>query len=177
MLTAYATILAFVLVAVAFVLGSMVAGRLVRPRPPVESLGRKLDAYESGEEPIQTAWFNFNPRFYLVALVFLVFDVEIAFVLPVAVVFKRWVTLGRAEAGHGIGVLGMRAVVEIFGFVAVLLLGLAYAWKKGDLEWIRTVGGATPAGRSLPVVASRAGEPLGVGEGGAPATTEGPSTP
>ena len=159
MLTAYATILVFVLVAVAFVLGSMLAGRIVRPRPPASSLGRKLDAYESGEEPIQTAWFNFNPRFYLAALVFLIFDVEIAFVLPVAVVLKRWVAIGRAEAGgHGIGVMGVRALTEVLGFMIVLLLGLAYAWKKGDLDWIRTVGGAVPAGAPLPVTASRAGE-------------------
>ena len=150
MLTAYATILVFVLVAVAFVFGSLVVGRFVRPRPAAASQGAKLEAYESGEEPVRTAWFNFNPRFYLVALVFLIFDVEIAFILPVAVVFKRW-----AHLGHG---MAARAIVEIFMFVAVLLLGLAYAWKKGDLEWIRSAGGATPAGAPLPVAPSRAGE-------------------
>ena len=146
MLTAYATVLFFLLVAWAFVLGSMLAGKLVRSSPPTERQGAKLATYESGEEPVKTAWFNFNPRFYLVALVFLVFDVEIALVYPVAVVFKR-----LAADGHG-----LRALVEIFSFVCVLLLGLAYAWKKGDLEWIRTVDGARPAGASLPVVKSRA---------------------
>jgi NADH-quinone oxidoreductase subunit A len=150
MLTAYATVLVFVLVAWAFVLGSMLAGRLVRPNPPRGGPGQgaKLASYESGEDPVQTAWFNFNPRFYLVALVFLIFDVEIALIYPVAVVFKR-----LTMDGHG-----LRALVEIFVFVGVLLLGLAYVWKKGDLEWIRTVEGARPAGASLPVVKSRAGQ-------------------
>ena len=151
MLTAYATVLVFVLVAWAFVLGSMLVGKLVRPNPSKEragAQGAKLATYESGEDPVLSAWFNFNPRFYLVALVFLVFDVEIALIYPVAVVFKRLV-----EDGHGV-----RALVEVFAFVGVLLLGLAYVWKKGDLEWIRTVDGARPAGASLPVARSRAGE-------------------
>jgi NADH-quinone oxidoreductase subunit A len=128
MLTAYATVLAFLLVAWAFVLGSMLAGKLVRPNPPPAEQGAKLTAYESGEDPVATAWFNFNPRFYMVALVFLIFDVEIALIYPVAVVFKRLVADGH----------GLRAFGEIFAFVAVLLLGLAYVWKKGDLEWTRT---------------------------------------
>ena len=148
MLTAYATVLVFLLVAWAFVLGSMLAGRLVRPRPPAAGQGAKLGTYESGEDPIFSAWFNFNPRFYLVALVFLVFDVEIALIYPVAVVFKRLVADGH----------GLRALGEIFAFVGVLLLGLAYVWKKGDLEWIRTVEGARPAGAKLPVQQTRAGE-------------------
>jgi NADH-quinone oxidoreductase subunit A len=157
MLTAYATVLAFVLVAWAFVFGSMLAGKLVRPNPSKrrpDAQGAKLATYESGEDPVATAWFNFNPRFYLVALVFLIFDVEVALIYPVAVVFKR-----LTEDGHGV-----RALLEIFGFVGVLLLGLAYVWKKGDLEWVYSlsrvdgVDGARPAGASLPVTKSRAGE-------------------
>ena len=123
----------------------------MRPNPAPATQGAKLATYESGEEAIRTAWFNFNPRFYLVALVFLIFDVEIAFIFPVAAVFKRWVTDGH----------GGRALLELFGFVAVLLLGLAYVWKKGDLEWIRTLDGARPAGVALPVTRSRAAEHVG----------------
>jgi NADH-quinone oxidoreductase subunit A len=148
MLIAYATVLAFALVAWAFVLGSLLVGKVVRPSPPASAEGDKLETYESGEEPVMPAWFNFNPRFYLVALVFLVFDVEIALVFPVAVVFKRWVANGHAG----------RALIELFAFVGVLLLGLAYVWKKGDLDWIKTISGANPAGASLPVKGSRAGE-------------------
>ena len=148
MLTAYGTVLAFVLVAWAFVFATMVLGKLVRPSPPPERQGSKLESYESGEEPVMTAWFNYNPRFYLVALVFLIFDVEVALVYPAAVVLRR-----LAMDGHGV-----RALVEIVLFVAVLLLGLAYVWRKGDLEWVRDVAGARPAGASLPVRRSRAGE-------------------
>jgi NADH-quinone oxidoreductase subunit A len=149
MLTAYATIGVFVLVAAGFVFASLVASRLARIAAKPQVDGEKLATYESGEAPYMAAWFNFNPRFYLVALVFLIFDVEVAFVYPVAVVFKRWVEQGHAA----------RAAIELFAFVAVLLLGLAYVWKKGDLEWIRTVRGARPAGPVLDVARSRAGEP------------------
>jgi len=76
---------------------------------------------------IAQAWFNFNPRFYIVALVFLIFDVEVAFTYPVATAFRRWVDDG----------LGFFAFFEIFLFVAILAVGLAYVWVKGDLEWIR----------------------------------------
>jgi NADH-quinone oxidoreductase subunit A len=149
MLMAYATVLVFMLVAWAFVLGSMLAGRLVRPRPAKERQGAKLETYESGEEPVLGAWFNFNPRFYLIALVFLIFDVEIALIYPVAVVFKRLVADGH----------GGRALLEVFAFVGVLLFGLAYVWKKGDLEWIRLVEGDRPASAPLLVTKSRVGEP------------------
>ena len=155
MLTAYATVGIFILVAAGFVFASLVASRIARIRQRPDTSGEKLATYESGEAPFMAAWFNFNPRFYLVALVFLVFDVEIAFVYPVAVVFKRWVTDGHAA----------RASVELFAFVGVLLLALAYVWKKGDLEWVREMGHgagamrASPAGPALDVAHSRAGEP------------------
>jgi NADH-quinone oxidoreductase subunit A len=149
MLMAYATVAVFALVAVAFVLGSMIAGKLLRPHRPE---GQKLEVYECGEAPETQAWFNFNPRFYVVALVFLIFDVEIAFLYPVATVFKRYVAQG----------LGAYAALEIFAFVAVLLLGLAYVWRKGDLEWVRTLRpastGAASEGMRLVVSKSLAGE-------------------
>ena len=69
----------------------LTVGWLVRPHTPNPE---KLATYECGELPVQAAWFNFNPRFYIVALVFLVFDVEVAFTYPVAVVFRRWVARG-----------------------------------------------------------------------------------
>jgi NADH-quinone oxidoreductase subunit A len=152
MLTAYATVLVFGLVAVGFVFASLVASRVARIRQRPDTSGEKLATYESGEAPFMPAWFNFNPRFYLVALVFLVFDVEVAFVYPVAVVFRRWVEQGHAG----------RAAIELFAFVAVLLLALAYVWKKGDLEWVRAFGPtrASPAGPTLDVARSRAGEPV-----------------
>lgn len=125
MLIAYASVAAFFLVAIVFVLGSMVFGTLIRPK---HLYADKLATYECGEEPVGAAWFNFNPRFYIVALIYIVFDVEIAFIYPVATVFNRWVAQGS----------GLFALVELVLFVGILLLGLAYVWAKGDLEWIRT---------------------------------------
>jgi NADH-quinone oxidoreductase subunit A len=129
MLLAYATVGAFFFVAVAFVLGSLLFGKLLRPHAPTAG---KIETYECGEAPIGQAWFNFNPRFYVVALVYVVFDVEIAFIYPVATVLKRWVAAGR----------GAIALIEILGFVVILLLGLAYVWIEGDLEWIREIAQA-----------------------------------
>jgi NADH-quinone oxidoreductase subunit A len=102
----------------------LVITKLVRPDAPSAS---KNSTYECAEPPASPAWFNFNPRFYIIALVFLIFDVEVAFTYPVAVVFRRWVMQGN----------GAVALVELAVFIGILLVGLAYVWVKGDLEWIR----------------------------------------
>jgi NADH-quinone oxidoreductase subunit A len=119
-----ASIFFFVGVGVSVPLLMLTLGWLVRPATP-NTL--KSTIYECGEIPVQQAWFNFNPRFYVVALIFLIFDVEVAFTYPVAVVFNRWVKRG----------LGGFAFAELFVFIAILALGLAYVWRHGDLEWIR----------------------------------------
>lgn len=139
MLMAYAAVAAFFLVAILFVLGSLVFGKLLRPSNLYDE---KLETYECGEAPVGPAWFNFNPRFYIVALIYIVFDVEIAFIYPVAAVFKRWVEQGS----------GLFALVEIVTFVAILMVGLLYVWKKGDLDWIRSINGDP---RGVPNVTSR----------------------
>lgn len=122
----FATVLFFLLTGAGFVLASLIVGRFVRPQKknPV-----KAEIYECGEPAVGRAWFNFNPRFYVVALIFVIFDVEIAFVFPVAVVFKRWLADGN----------GIIAFIEIFLFIAVLLVGLAYVWVRGDLDWLKRV--------------------------------------
>ena len=125
MLVEYASVGAFFLVAIVFVFGAMVFGKFLRPSKGYE---KKLVTYECGEEPVGQAWFNFNPRFYIVALIYIVFDIEIAFIYPVATVFKRWVAQGE----------GWYALTEVLVFIGILLLGLAYVWVKRDLEWIRT---------------------------------------
>ena len=128
MLMAYASIAAFFLVAAGFMIESLLAKKLIRPNKPY---AEKLETYECGEAPVGPAWFNFNPRFYIIALIYIVFDVEIAFVYPVATVFRRWIDQGS----------GLFAFVEIFLFVAILMIGLVYVWVKGDLEWIRSIKG------------------------------------
>jgi NADH-quinone oxidoreductase subunit A len=120
----FASLFIFVLLGAGFLLLTLTLGKLLRPSAP--SVDKGL-GYECGERPLGSGWFNFNPRFYVIALVFLIFDVEVAFTYPVAVVFKRWVS--RGDAGQ--------ALVEIGAFIAVLAFGLGYVWRRGDLEWLR----------------------------------------
>jgi NADH-quinone oxidoreductase subunit A len=117
-------LLLFVLLGAGFLLVTLTLGKLLRPSAP--SVDKGLN-YECGERPIGPGWFNFNPRFYVIALVFLIFDVEVAFTYPVAVVFKRWISRGDA----------VPALLEIGAFIAVLAFALGYVWRRGDLEWLR----------------------------------------
>lgn len=120
----YANVLVFSLIAIGFIVGGLTFGRLVRPNIPDPE---KSTIYECGERPIGPAWFKFNPRFYLIALVFVIFDVEIAFMFPVVTVFRQWV-----EASFG-----WVAFFEITAFVGILSVALAYVWTQGDLEWVK----------------------------------------
>ena len=118
-LTAHGSILAFMVVAVGFLAVNLILWWLIRPKRFSEE---KLTTYECGENPQGTAWIQFNIRFYVFAIIFLVFDVEAVFLLPWAVVFKR---------------LGVLAFAEGLVFIAILVVALAYVWRKGDLEWVR----------------------------------------
>ncbi len=126
MLFDFANVLVFMALGAGFVGVSLLIGRFLRPYNPQ---ARKLSTYECGEPASGSAWVNFNMRFYIVALIFIIFEVEIAFVFPVAATFRRWV-----EGGQGIF-----AFVEILLFVGILFLGLVYAWAKGDLEWVKKI--------------------------------------
>ena len=131
-------VLVFAILGAGFLAATLLIGSVLRPNTPDPE---KLGIYECGEKPMQQAWFNFNPRFYIIALIFLIFDVEVAFTYPVATVFRRWV----AEGAGGF------AFLELFVFIAILVLGLAYVWRKGDLEWIRKLREEKPvAGLELP---------------------------
>lgn len=127
-------VLVFFLVGFGFVLVSLMIGRLVRPSVPS---AEKLTTYECGEPAIGSGWINFNMRFYLIALLFIIFDVEVAFMMPVAVVFKEWVQNGQ----------GWLALAEFGVFAGILFLGLIYVWVHGDLEWVKklAVSGAANA--------------------------------
>lgn len=120
----FANVLVFFLLSVVLVGGMLLLASLLRPDNP-EAL--KLSSYECGEPPTGGAWINFNIRFYIVALVFLIFEVEVVFLVPVAVVFKQWVLAGQ----------GWFALAEIGVFLLILIVGLVYVWAKGDLEWLR----------------------------------------
>ena len=137
-----ANILVFLGLALGFLVMTLTIGRILRPH---KTGATDKGIYECGEKPISQAWFNFNPRFYIVALVFLIFDVEIAFTYPVAAVFRRWVADGAGAFAFG----------ELLLFMLILLLGLAYVWRKGDLEWLRKVVTEEEAAR----MSARAGAP------------------
>ncbi len=102
--------------------------RLISPNNPNPE---KLTSYECGEEPTGNAWMPFNSRFYVIALVFLLFDVEMVFIFPWAIVF------GSHEINNIDPRWGWLALTEMFIFLGILILGLAYVWVKGDLEWIK----------------------------------------
>src|SRR5438445_4698816 len=88
MLFDFANVLVFTVLGLGFVGVNLLIGKLLRPSNPQE---RKLSTYECGEPATGSAWVNFNIRFYLVALIFIIFEVEIAFIFPVAAVFRRWI--------------------------------------------------------------------------------------
>jgi NADH:ubiquinone oxidoreductase subunit 3 (subunit A) len=118
-LDAHAAIGIFVAVAVGFLVVNLLVWKVIRPSRYSEE---KLTTYECGENPTGSAWIQFNIRFYVFALIFIVFDVEAVFLLPWAVVFRE---------------LGMLAFVEGLVFIAILVVALVYVWRKGDLEWVR----------------------------------------
>lgn len=119
-----AVVLGFLLVSAALLWVLLFLGKLLRMRRPgVE----KLSTYECGEAPFGSAWFNFNNRFYIIALVFVAFDVQVALSVPVIVVFRRLV---------GGDVAGVTATA-LFGYLGLMMLALAYVWRHGDLSWVR----------------------------------------
>ena len=118
-LTAHASILVFLATVVGLLLFALVLWAVLRPSRHSEE---KLTTYECGETPVGNAWVQFNIRFYVFALIFVVFDVEAVFLLPWATVFRE---------------LGPLAYFEGLVFIAILVVALAFVWRKGDLAWVR----------------------------------------
>ncbi|MEZ5457217.1 MAG: NADH-quinone oxidoreductase subunit A [Lysobacteraceae bacterium] len=117
MLAEYLPILLFLFVAVAIGVTLLVAGSFLGPRAPDSE---KLSPYECGFEAFEDARMKFDVRYYLVAILFIVFDLEIAFLFPWALVFKE---------------IGVTALVAMAVFLGILVIGFVYEWKKGALEW------------------------------------------
>jgi len=171
------TILVFLAVGAAGLLANLVLGRLVRPDKPSKEKG---EIYECGEVPVGSAWIQFDLRFYVVALLFVIFDVEIAFFFPWAVVFGTanrlgdetatvaqrsvWLHKLDPDASHRLDPVrdidpyvsplptpaaaqdfAEFAFAELLTFFGILLVGFAYLWRRGDLEWVRSVAGQSPA--------------------------------
>lgn len=111
--------LAFAAAVAAIAIGTLVGAAILRVKAKVVPPTREL-TYECGEEPEGDAWVRFHPRYYVVALIFVIFDVETAFMLPWALNIEN---------------AGMIAVIEMFVFLGILLLGWGYAVRKGALKW------------------------------------------
>lgn len=112
-----------------FIAVSLFVSRLIRPDRPNQ---QKLATYESGEEAIASAWTQFNIRFYLIALIFILFEVEVLFLFPWATVFAKKELIEETD-----GRWGWFSVIEMVIFIGVLALGLAYAWVNGHLDWVK----------------------------------------
>jgi NADH-quinone oxidoreductase subunit A len=124
----FGKILIFLITGIIAVGGLFFANRLIAPHNPTPE---KLTSYECGEEPTGNAWLPFNSRFYVIALIFLLFDVEMVFVFPWATVF------GNHEIIAADARWGWFSLAEMFIFLGILILGLVYVWVKGDLDWIK----------------------------------------
>jgi NADH-quinone oxidoreductase subunit A len=117
MLDSYLPILTLIIIALCFSIGSVVFSRLIGERRVTEL---KMSPYECGMPPVGSARERFSVKFYIIAMLFIVFDIEVVFMYPWAVMFKRLGLFGFAEMGV---------------FILILLVGYAYVWKKGALEW------------------------------------------
>jgi NADH-quinone oxidoreductase subunit A len=126
----YLNALVFAGVGFVFVFANLILASILRPKRKTQ-VG--LETYECGEEAIGDAWIQFDIRYYTVALVYVIFAVEIAFLFPWAVVLADAVRDRGPAEGAGIGAF---VLAEGFLFIVILFLGLAYVWAKGDLDWV-----------------------------------------
>ena len=116
-LTQYASVAVYIMIAAAFGVGTLMLSYVVHPR--IDS-SEKLSAYECGSEPISDARMPFPVRYYIIAMLFVIFDVELIFLYPWAVAFDK---------------IGLFGLIEMVIFIALFVAGYAYAWRKGALEW------------------------------------------
>jgi NADH-quinone oxidoreductase subunit A len=125
MLQEFGNVLSFIVLAAILPPAILFISKFLRPSYPYSG---KLQTYECGETPKGSAYVMFNNRFYLVAIVFLVFDVEVALLFPVLKLFRASVQGGGDS---------VQVFLLAFNFLFILLLGLVYEWKKGDIDWVK----------------------------------------
>lgn len=168
-------IVIFLAAGVGLLLTPLLLGRFVRPHRPSAGKG---EVYECGEPTVGSAWVQFDLRFYVVALLFVIFDVELAFFFPWAVVFgsanraadvslpveQRVEAMAALHSSARSGdprpepdAAAMRklawvAFADLMAFFAVLLVGFAYLWRRGDLEWVRSYAGQAHPATDPPVI-------------------------
>lgn len=135
----FANVLVFFIFGIIFVVLNVgVLSAILRPTVPQQE---KDTTYECGEPAVGSSWIRFDIRFYVVALVFLIFDVEIAFLYPWAGIFKTQLDKMRQAQELGLpanSTVGTFLFFEMLVFVLILVVGFAYVWAKGDLQWIKS---------------------------------------
>jgi NADH-quinone oxidoreductase subunit A len=117
MLTEFGKVFIFLIIGALFVAAGMFVSWILRPHRPYPG---KIAPYECGEDPVGDAWVRFNVRFYVIALIFLIFDVEVVFLFPWALVYRSF---------------GLFGFLEMAVFLGILIVGYIYVWVKGDLDW------------------------------------------
>ncbi len=115
----FGTVFLFVIIGTLLLTVALLLAKLLSPKRPSKN---KLSTYECGEEAEGSAWVTFKIRYYVIALIFIIFDVEVLFLFPWAVVFKE---------------LGWLAFIEMAIFLMILIVGLIYVWRKQDLDWVK----------------------------------------
>lgn len=141
MIEQFGYVAAFLLAGILFLAIVLTLARFIRPNRPNEE---KLSTYESGEEPAGNANTRFNPRFYVIALLFVLFEVELIFLFPWAMVFRDKSLVAASPDWSAF------ALVEMLIFVGMLALGLAFAWKRGYLDWEKPVVKSTEIDSPVP---------------------------
>ena len=121
----YIPVIVFIIMAIALLIVPLIIQHLISPRHNKDN--DKLMSYECGEVPEGSAWVKFNIRFYIIALVFIIFDVEVVFLFPWAAVYQSFIASGN----------GLLVLIEMLLFVIILTIGFAYVWIKGDLDWVK----------------------------------------
>jgi NADH-quinone oxidoreductase subunit A len=169
----------FFVISIVFLFIHLMMGKFIRPRNPELD---KLTIYECGEPTIGSAWIQFDLRYYVVALLFVIFDVEVAFFFPWAITFGKANDLARADldpakrqaiskqlvpatlpaidkgpppantpvTADRAQDFAMIALLDIGVFFGVLLVGFAYLWKRGDIDWVKTVTAEQLAEPTMP---------------------------
>lgn len=142
---AYLGLLTFILTGILFLSATFAISKILRPNHPD---AEKLSLYECGEDAISVGQIQFNSRFFVIALIFVLFEVEIVFLFPWAIVFSNSQSLSETS-----GLWLKIALFEMIVFVFILLLGLAYAWAKGHLDWIKPETKPTEIDYAIPMEA------------------------
>ena len=175
MATLVFVLVVFLVVSVFFLFIHLMMGKFIRPARPD---GDKLTIYECGEPTVGSAWIQFDLRYYVVALLFVIFDVEVAFFFPWATTFGKANDLARTDLDKDKRAaiskqliqqtlpatqadsrivdadtalkFAWTAMLDIVVFFGVLLVGFAYLWKRGDIDWVRTVAAERQAEPTMP---------------------------